>query len=306
MIRHAVENAALQLAQKYTSVPPLHFAVIGLGKLGTCELMIGSDLDVMFVYDVPDSADEAAMVQAHDYYNRLTARVIHLLSHPTKTGNLYEMDMKLRPYGAQSAVAVKLEGFRDYYANAAWVVEHLALIQGRIVYASEAMRTPMRGALHMAKRVDIPPAQLIEQMHDVRKKISSQHYSANPWDIKYVWGGLMDVQWIVKTLMAKYAVHTPLPEAAHSTAAQLKWLYGQDILSDRHYQTLLDAQSLFHCTLSYLRLCHGDKLDEQSITEGLQLLLTSVTGFRDFSQLKQQLLRLQGQVYHIYQNLAYM
>lgn len=306
MIARAVDNAVLQLEQKYASPPPLHFAVIGLGKLGTCELMIGSDLDVMFVYDVPHTDNEAAMTQAHDYYNRLTARVIHLLSHPTKTGNLYEMDMKLRPYGAQSAVAVKLEGFRDYYANAAWVVEHLALIQGRIIYASDAMRSPMQQALRAAKRIDIPPSQLIEQMHDVRKKISEQHYSANPWDIKYVWGGLMDLQWIVKTLMAKYAAHTPLPEAAHSTSAQLKWLYGQDILSDRQYQTLLDAQNLFHCTLSYLRLCHGDKLDAQNITEGLQLLLASVTGFRDFSQLKQQLLRLQGQVYHIYQNLAYM
>ncbi len=308
MIAKAVEYASAQLNQKYSAPQHLHFAVIGLGKLGTNELMIGSDLDVMCIYDIALEyiSDEEVAANLNQYYNRLTARVIHLLSHPTKSGNLYEMDTKLRPYGAQGAVAVKLDSFRDYYSNSAWVVEHLALVQGRIVYASDAIHNVMQQYLRAAKTIDLPASKLFEHVHEVRKKISAQYYSSNPWDIKYVWGGLMDLQWIVKTLIAKYSKQYPIPDNVNSTNAQLKWLCEQDVLSDRQYKYLHEAHHLMHSTLSYLRLCHGDRLDEQNITEGLQILLYNVAGFRDFAGLKQQLLRLQSQVYHIYQNLAYM
>ncbi len=308
MLATAVQYAASQLNQKYDAPKQLCFAIIGLGKLGTTELMIGSDLDVMCIYDIPDAADlpDDEVARLNQYYNRLTTRVIHLLEHPTKVGNLYEMDTKLRPYGAQGSVAVKLDSFRDYYSNKAWVVEHLALVQGRIIYASDGMNDEMQQQLRIAKLVDLPAQKLFEHVNEVRKKINTQYFSSNPWDIKYVWGGLMDLQWIVKTLIAKYSNKYLLPDNINSTNAQLKWLYEQDVLSDRQYQSLHDAQHLMHCTLSYLRLCHGDRLDEQSITEGLQILLYNVTGFRDFAQLKQQLLRLQSKVYHIYQNLGYM
>jgi [glutamine synthetase] adenylyltransferase / [glutamine synthetase]-adenylyl-L-tyrosine phosphorylase len=312
MIYKAVEYAAEQLKAKYKSPPSVNVAIIGLGKLGTTELMIGSDLDLMCVYDVDseDYRDDVELLEAHQYYNRLINRIIHLLTHPTKIGNLYQLDTKLRPYGAQGAVAVKLDSFKEYYSNSAWVVEHLALMQARIVYTSESMQAKMRQALDDAKVIDVKPAQLIKHVHEVRAKISEQHFSSNPWDIKYVWGGVMDLQWILKTLIAKHTSIMPADDSVMgdltSTTAQLKWLYERDILNDRQYQSLLEAHHLFHSTLSYLRLCHGDKLDEKNINEGLQILLCSVSGFRNFTALKQQLLRLQAQVYHIYQNLEFI
>ena len=307
MINKAVEYATLQLNQKYAPPQDLQFAIIGLGKLGTKELMIGSDLDLICIYDLPEMpTDDAQTLADVQYYTRLVNRVLHLLSHPTKSGNLYEIDTKLRPYGAQGAVAVKLDSFQNYYSNSAWVVEHLALVQGRVIYSSPAMRESITHSLQAAKKIDVSNAVLIEQVHNVRAKISSQYFSSNPWDIKYVWGGMMDLQWIIKTLIAKYSNQYLLPMNVNSTAAQLKWLYEMDILSDRKYQTLYDAHHLFHSVLSYLRLCHGDRLDESNITEGLQILLYGVTGFRDFAGLKQQLLRLQAQVYQIYQNLAHL
>jgi glutamate-ammonia-ligase adenylyltransferase len=316
MIYKAVEYATDQLNAKYKPPKKLNIAIIGLGKVGTNELMIGSDLDLMCVYDVEakDYNDDHELLEAHQYYNRLINRIIHLLTHPTKIGNLYQLDTKLRPYGAQGAVAVKLESFKEYYGNAAWVVEHLALMQARIIYASDAMQSKMQLALNDAKVIDVKPAQLIKNVHEVRAKISEQHFSSNPWDIKYVWGGAMDLQWILKTLIAKYSPNSvPFKEqgvgakvSLTSTTAQLKWLYERDILNDRQYQSLLEAHNLFHNTLSYLRLCHGDKLDENNITDGLKILLCAVNGFRNFAALKQQLLRLQAQVYHIYQNLEYI
>jgi [glutamine synthetase] adenylyltransferase / [glutamine synthetase]-adenylyl-L-tyrosine phosphorylase len=308
MVQAAVEMVIGQLNTKYAMSPEVHFAVIGLGKLGTQELMIGSDVDVMFLYDIPDEEvrDDAEVLALHQYYNRLTARVISLLSHPSKVGELYAVDTKLRPYGAQGAVAVRLESFKGYYAQTAWIVENLALLQGRVVMASPAMRADAEAALADAKVIPAPPSEISENIHDIRKKISEQHYSSNPWDIKYVWGGMMDVQWILKGLLAKHSVTHPLPAHFSDTVGQIHWLLEIHAIDANQQQTLLEAHRVFHTVLSYLRLCHGNVLKEESITEGLRQVLTIVTRMPSYKKLQQHLLRLESQVYHMYQNLAYM
>jgi glutamate-ammonia-ligase adenylyltransferase len=308
MIVEAVEMVITQLNHKYAMSPEVHFAVIGLGKLGTQELMIGSDVDVMFLYDIPneDTYDEANILVLHQYYNRLTARVINLLSHPSKVGEIYEVDTKLRPYGSQGAVAVRLQSFEDYYAENAWIVENLALLQGRVVFASPAMRADAEKALAEAKVIAAPPSEISENIHEIRKKISEQHYSSNPWDIKYVWGGMMDVQWILKGLLAKHSVQHPLPAHFSDTVGQIHWLLEIHAIDANQQQTLLEAHRVFHTVLSYLRLCHGNVLKEDTITDGLKQVLTAVTGMPSYKKLQQHLLRLEAQIYHMYQNLAYM
>jgi [glutamine synthetase] adenylyltransferase / [glutamine synthetase]-adenylyl-L-tyrosine phosphorylase len=308
MICAAVKLVCDQLNLKYQMQPELHFAVIALGKLGTQELMIGSDLDVMFLYDIPSSADlsDEESLSLHQYYNRLTARVINLLSHPSKMGALYEMDTKLRPYGAQGAVAVRLDGFTDYYASAAWIVENLALLQARIVYASDAMQQPAADALARAQTIPESSAKISKNIHEIRKKISEQHYSSNAWDIKYVWGGMMDLQWILKGLLAKHSVQHPLPEHFSDTVGHIHWLQQIRAIDANQQQMLLEAHRVFHTVLSYLRLCHGNALKEEQITDGLKQVLTEVTGMKNYKSLKQHLLRLQAQIYHMYQNLSYL
>ncbi len=308
MIEAAVGLAATQLNEKYRLSPELHFAVIGLGKLGTQELMIGSDLDVMFIYDIPenDTGSEQEIVALHQYYSRLTARVVNLLSHPTKVGEIYEVDTKLRPYGAQGSVAVRLHSFTDYYASASWIVENLALLQGRVVYAAPAMEGTISRALVDAKVIPAPPSEISSNIHDIRKKISERHYSSNPWEIKYVWGGMMDLQWVLKGLLAKHSVRHPLPAHFSNTVGQIHWLQQIHAIDENQQQALLEAHHTFHTVLSYLRLCHGEMKRDETITGGLRQILKDVTGMKRYAKLQQHLLRLESQIYHMYQNLSYL
>ena len=69
--------------------------MLALGKFGGRELAEGSDLDLMVVYDAPDSGGA-------EYYARLTQRLISALSAPTEEGELYE--------SRHQAAAVGLEG----------------------------------------------------------------------------------------------------------------------------------------------------------------------------------------------------
>jgi [glutamine synthetase] adenylyltransferase / [glutamine synthetase]-adenylyl-L-tyrosine phosphorylase len=199
-----------------------------------------------------------------------------------------------------------VNGFKEYYAASAWIVENLALLQARIVYASDAMREPVASALRQAQRITAPSATVSQHIHDVRRKISEQHYSSNVWDIKYVWGGMMDLQWILKGLLAKYALRHPLPEQHQDTCGHIYWLHRIAAIDSNQQQLLLEAHRIFHTVLSYTRLCHGKALDENNLTDGLKQLLADVTGMKDYVHLRKYLLRLQAQIYHMYQNLSYM
>ncbi|MEL6482206.1 MAG: bifunctional [glutamine synthetase] adenylyltransferase/[glutamine synthetase]-adenylyl-L-tyrosine phosphorylase, partial [Pseudomonadota bacterium] len=118
--------------------PGRGLAVVALGKLGTREMTAGSDLDLVILYDAPlDAVSEGRRpLPAQAYYPRLTKALLAALTAPTSEGRLYEVDMRLRPSGRQGPVAVSLDAFRRYHAEAAWVWEHLALTRARVVAAA--------------------------------------------------------------------------------------------------------------------------------------------------------------------------
>ena len=95
----------LDLAQ---NDPPL-FAVIAYGKLGGKELGYASDLDLVFLYQSPES-DYAAQ----EIYALLAKRMIHWLTTYTATGSLFEIDTRLRPNGSAGFLVTNVEAFKKY------------------------------------------------------------------------------------------------------------------------------------------------------------------------------------------------
>ncbi len=92
-------------------------SVVALGKAGSREMMAGSDLDLMLVYDHPDPVDADGEPPPSQYYARLAHRLIAALSAPGAGGPLYALDMRLRPSGSKGPVAVSLASFRRYHAE---------------------------------------------------------------------------------------------------------------------------------------------------------------------------------------------
>ncbi len=78
--------------------PAARFAVIAMGKLGGREVTAASDLDLIFVYEVPEGVEASngpKPLPASVYYGRLAQRLIAALTVPTTEGVLYEVDMRL-------------------------------------------------------------------------------------------------------------------------------------------------------------------------------------------------------------------
>ena len=68
-------------------------------KLGSREMTFTSDLDLLFFYDVSESATESDGKKPLDptvYYGRLAQRLVTALASATGEGKLYDVDTRLR------------------------------------------------------------------------------------------------------------------------------------------------------------------------------------------------------------------
>ena len=119
-------------------------AVVAMGKAGSREMMAGSDLDLMLVYDHPEDASEsrgARRIPVSQWFVRAAHSFIAAVTAPGVDGPLYAVDMRLRPSGNKGPVAVSLSGFRRYHAGSAWTWERMALTRARVVAGPPALRS---------------------------------------------------------------------------------------------------------------------------------------------------------------------
>ena len=110
----AIEAAARAVARDLPPTPDATdpdagWTVFALGKLGSRELTVHSDLDLVFVY--AGETTDAARFQRHQKFVRA---IYDLLSKTTAAGSAYEIDTRLRPEGKMGALAIPFPAFQRY------------------------------------------------------------------------------------------------------------------------------------------------------------------------------------------------
>ena len=97
-----------ELSRNHGRVAGPGLAVLALGKLGSREMTVTSDLDLVFIYSgrgrhADASGRPQAPARASPVLRPPGQRFINALSAQTAEGRLYEIDMRLRPLGEQPA-----------------------------------------------------------------------------------------------------------------------------------------------------------------------------------------------------------
>ena len=115
-----------EFATRHGPPPGAGAVVVAMGKLGSREMTVSSDLDLIVIYDAEgaEASDGRRPLAVTVYFARLTQALIAALSAPMSEGILYKVDMRLRPSGRQGPVATALAAFRRYQAEEAWTWEH--------------------------------------------------------------------------------------------------------------------------------------------------------------------------------------
>ncbi|KZD02671.1 bifunctional [glutamine synthetase] adenylyltransferase/[glutamine synthetase]-adenylyl-L-tyrosine phosphorylase [Oceanibaculum pacificum] len=280
-------------------------AVVALGKLGGQELTIGSDLDLVFLYDAPLDAmsDGPRPLSAVQYYARLGQRLITALTVQTGEGDVYPVDMRLRPSGKTGPIASSLESFAKYYADSAWTWEFMALTRARMVAGPDAMAARVQATICAALCRRHDPAKLVVDVADMRARIAREKPGKILWDVKLGRGGLVDAEFIAQYLQLRHAADEP--EVLHqNTTEAFARLAAAGHLAAGHAETLDRATRLWRRLQGLLRIAVGETaFDEATATEDQKAALVRAGEAIDFARLKQNIEATAAGVHLLFQEL---
>lgn len=299
-----LDNVRAEFSQTYGQIKNSELAIVALGKLGARELTFSSDLDLIFIYRTPSPdqpSDGKRSFTASVYFNRLCQRLLGVLTALNREGRLYEVDTRLRPLGSDGPLAASFDAYCKYFAESAWTFEFMALTRSRVIDAPITLTQELDEIMHQQLTRPRDGEQTRLDVATMRERVDRGLHTTNPWHVKYVRGGLMDIDFIAQYLQLLHGNLHPetLSPSTHTVFLRLQQL---GILGEEHTATLTRANSLMLHLLHLLRLCSDGSLDESTAPEGLTSLLASQLGFDDFASLKSTLIKTEKSVYSIFKH----
>ena len=276
-----------EFARRHGRVPGGAFAVIGMGRLGSREMTLVSDLDLILIYDAPASiemSDGAQPLAVANYYARLSQRLIGAITAPTAEGRLYDVDMRLRPSGQSGPIASQFDGFARYQRESAWTWEHMALTRARPIAGDAALCRRLSETIETVLKAPRDPRSLVIDVTEMRRRIAGEHTQPSRWDLKNRRGGLIDLEFIVQYLMLREARSSP-EILRRSSAEALVALGETGVLPSRAQQELRDAEKLFRDVQSVLVLVNDRMPAPVALPSPDAATLARCVGAVDFAQL---------------------
>ena len=273
-------------------------AVVALGKAGSREMMAGSDLDLMLIYDQPAEVTEsrgARRLPASQWFVRASHAFIAALTAPGADGPLYQVDMRLRPSGNKGPVAVSLSSFRRYHAEEAWTWERMALTRARVVAGPPAFRAAVEAAIAEAMAQKNDPDQIRVDATAMRARILRDLPPDGPWDVKLRPGGQVEVEFIAQVLQLIHAREAP-QLCSPTTRVALAKLAEAGRLAPDDAALLIRADRLWRTVQGMLRITVGRVLGETLPDATAHALLRAVGGAVDLPSFRATLDELARQV----------
>ena len=220
ILEHVIAVAWADLTRKYGQPQREHdgygFAVFGYGKLGGIELGHGSDLDLVFVSDAARQGvtDGERSIDNTVFYTRLGQRIIHILDTRMALGQLYEVDMRLRPSGESGMLVTTFEGFRSYQEKSAWTWEHQALVRARFAAGDTEVAekvAAVRGEILCQSRDQGELAREVQRMRARMREhlLPSDSKENEGFHLKQGPGGMVDIEFMVQYAVLAWSHQYP-------------------------------------------------------------------------------------------------
>ena len=174
-----------------------HLHVIGMGKLGGRELNVSSDIDLVFAYAEDGETDGARPLSNHEYFIRLSRRLITILNEATADGYVFRVDMRLRPLGGDGPLACSFDMLENYFITQGREWERYAWIKGRVICGDRAQELAALAQPFVYRRhLDYSAFESLRELHqEVRREVERRDMQDN---IKLGPGGIREVEFIAQ------------------------------------------------------------------------------------------------------------
>ena len=178
--------------------------VVAMGKLGAQELNLSSDIDLIFAFDEQGETNGRKCIDVQQFCILWGQKLIYLLDHISADGFVFRVDMRLRPWGDGSALAISHVALEKYLSQHGREWERYAWIKARIVTGGQKGEEllDMTRPFVFRKYVDYTA---FEAMREMKAMIEREVLRRNiEDDIKLGAGGIREVEFIVQVFQLIY------------------------------------------------------------------------------------------------------
>ncbi|MDT7844798.1 bifunctional [glutamine synthetase] adenylyltransferase/[glutamine synthetase]-adenylyl-L-tyrosine phosphorylase [Streptomyces justiciae] len=173
-------------------------AVIAMGKCGGHELNYVSDVDVIFVGEAVDGADEGKALRAA---TKLASHMMRVCSETTVEGSIWPVDANLRPEGRNGPLVRTLASHLAYYQRWAKTWEFQALLKARPVAGDIELGEEYVAALEPLVWKAAERENFVADVQKMRRRVVENIPVAEiERELKLGPGGLRDVEFAVQLL----------------------------------------------------------------------------------------------------------
>lgn len=232
-------------------------AIMAMGKLGAHELNLSSDIDLIFVHQARgetngDKTKGTRSIDNKRFMTRLGQGIIKLLDNNTADGFVFRVDMRLRPWGDGSDLAIHLSALQKYFSLHGRAWERFAWLKARVVGHIEPPFYEQIQALIkpfvFRYYVDYSAFSALREMKSL---IQNQVVQREDLDnIKLGAGGIRDIEFIVQAFQLIYGGRHPQLQIKSCLQA-MQALYTLEYLERSTYEQLQAAYRFLR------RLEHG-------------------------------------------------
>ncbi|MFW2514484.1 bifunctional [glutamine synthetase] adenylyltransferase/[glutamine synthetase]-adenylyl-L-tyrosine phosphorylase [Demequina sp. SO4-13] len=181
--------------------------IIGMGKCGGRELNYISDVDVIFVAEPAEGADEQLSMKVA---TRLAAGASRACDRAAAEAALWEVDANLRPEGKDGALVRGVAGHRAYYERWASTWEFQALLKARPIAGDPEVGQAYLDAVTPMVWKAVEREGFVQSAQAMRRRVE-EHVPPQEADrqLKLGPGGLRDVEFTIQLLQLVHGRHDP-------------------------------------------------------------------------------------------------
>jgi [glutamine synthetase] adenylyltransferase / [glutamine synthetase]-adenylyl-L-tyrosine phosphorylase len=237
---------------------PVPVVVCALGKAGGCELGFASDIELMFLYANEGYTSGREPISNAVFLQRAAERFTQVIR--ARREGIFQIDLRLRPYGRAGNLGVSTTAFESYYGpdGAAWPFERQSLIKLRPIAGDLDFGQQV---VELRDRLIYRPRSLdVTAMRGMRERQVRQHVKPGTFHAKLSPGGLVDAEYLIQGLQLLHG-HRDATVRLPNTTAAAQALCHSGWLSAEHLATWRAAYVLLRRLIDGLRMVRGDARD---------------------------------------------
>ena len=173
------------------------FIIIGMGKLGGRELNVSSDIDLIFVYPEDGSTAGPKIIDNFEFFTKLGRGIIQALNDLTGDGQVFRVDMRLRPNGDSGPLVASFDMLENYFITQGREWERYAWIKARVMTGiRSAELADIARPFIFRKYLDFGAINAMRDLHaqirrEVARKDMADHVKLGP-------GGIREIEFLAQ------------------------------------------------------------------------------------------------------------